>query len=67
MHFPYRYGSISLKVPCLISDRNTTSEIVKKNNLGIVTNLNINEIKKKINYVLLNKKKIRNLIKNNVI
>lgn len=59
------WESISLKVPCLISDRNTSSEIVKENNLGIVTNLNINEIKKKINYVLLNKKKIKNLIRNN--
>ena len=59
------WESISLKVPCLISNRNASSEIVRENNLGIVTNLKINEIKKKISYILLNKKKIKNLIRNN--
>jgi glycosyltransferase involved in cell wall biosynthesis len=59
------WESISLKVPCLISDHNASVDIVKENNFGIVTNLKINEIKKKIVYILLNKKKIRNLIRNN--
>ena len=57
------WESISLKVPCFISNQNASSDIVKENNFGIVTNLKISEIKKKIIYVLSNKNKIRNLIK----
>lgn len=54
---------ISLKVPCFISNRNASSEIIKENNFGIVTNLTIDEIKKKLIYVLLNQNKFKNLIR----
>lgn len=59
------WETISLNVPCLISDRNACSDIVKENNFGIVTNLNIEKIKKNLIYVLLNKNMFKNLIKNN--
>lgn len=58
------WESISLKVPCLVSNRNASSEIIKKNNFGIVTDLKITSIKNNLVKILLNKRKFKKYIKN---
>ena len=57
------FESIALGVPCLLSKNATISELIKKNKLGFITDLNIKSIIRKLIYIIRNKKKIINMIK----